>query len=107
LRFGVLRFVCGTVIFAMAFLLSVFLRGEYTAVVGCFFALIVDGQGSNWDRLRPYHTNILRTLGARWDRSARVPDLSGPLPWALLLTMMLIGLVLFAASARITQKQNL
>lgn len=105
LRFSLLRFVCGTVIFAISFFLSVLLRGEYTAVVGCYFALMVDGLGSNW--VHPYRTNLLRTLGARWDRGVGVPELHGPLPWTLLLIMMLIGLVLFAASARITQRQNL
>lgn len=105
LRFGLLRFICGTVIFAISFFLSVVLRGEYTAAVGCYFALMVDGVGSNW--LHPYRTNLMRTIAARWDWDAGGPDLSGPLPWTLLSIMMLIGLALFAASIRITERHNL
>jgi hypothetical protein len=105
LRFSLLRFVCGAVIFAISFFLSVVLRGEYTAAVGCYFALMVDGLGSNW--LHPYRTNLLRTIAARWDWGAYVPDLSGPLPWTLLSIIILIGLALFAASIRITERQNL
>ena len=102
LRFGLLRFVCGAVIVATTFLLSVLLKGEYTAVVGCYLALALDGMVSNL--LRPYPTNILRILDARWEQ--RVPDLSGPLPWMLLSILLLIALTLFAAATRITERQE-
>jgi hypothetical protein len=104
-RYGLLRFVGGTVIFAISFFLSAVLRGEYTAVVGCFLALMFDGVGSNW--LHPYRTNLMRIMDARWEWSSRAPDLSGPLPWTLLSITMLIGLALFAASIGIAERQNL
>ncbi len=107
LRLSLLRFICGAVIFAMSFFLSVVLKGEYTAAVACYLAVSFDALASNWERLHPYHTNLMRTIAARWDWSQRGPALSGPLPWTLLSAMMLIGLALFAAAARITQKQNL
>jgi hypothetical protein len=74
LRFGLLRFICGTLTFGITFLLSVVLKGEYTAVVGCCIALMLDGQQlSNLTTLHPYYTNLLRTIAARWDWQAAPP----------------------------------
>jgi ABC-type transport system involved in multi-copper enzyme maturation permease subunit len=105
-RFGLLRLICGTLIFAMSFLLSVLLRGEYTAVVACVIALMLDGRLSNWGAIHPYHTNLLRTIAARWDWFAIGPDLSGPLPWTLLSILILIAVALFAAASGIAERQS-
>lgn len=106
-RFGLLRLICGTLIFAITFFLSTVLRGEYTAVVGCFVALMLDGELSNWTVLHPYYTNLLRTIAARWDWRAAGPDLSGPLPWTLLSVLLLIAVTLFVAATQITERQDL
>ena len=106
-RFGLLRFICGALIFAISFFLSALLRGEYTAVVGCFVVLMLDGELSNWSTLHPYYTNLLRTIAARWDWRAAGPDLSGPLPWSLLSLLLLIAVALFAAATRINERQDL
>jgi hypothetical protein len=62
LRYGLLRCVCGSFIFAITFLLSVFLRGAYTAPMACWIALLLQAQVANWRPLRPYGLNPLRTI---------------------------------------------
>jgi ABC-2 type transport system permease protein len=105
LRFGILRLVCGGVIFGTSFFLSTILRGEYTAAVASYVAVSLDGLLSNFTR--PYPTNLLRTVAARWNYFARGPDLTGPLPWVLLLVLVLVGLSLLVASAGVAHKENL
>ena len=104
-RFGLLRFICGAVIFATSYILSATLRGEYAPALGCYLAVSLDGLVSNW--LHPYRTNLMRTVAARWDWDAYRPDLTGPLPWTLLSIMVLIAGALLLASVRITERQSL
>jgi len=105
LRYGLLRFVCGAFIFAIAFLLSVILRGAYTAPMACWVALLLQAQVANWRPLRPYGLNPLRTMDGRWAWLGS--NINDPLPWTDLTIMMLIALALFAAATKITQRQNL
>jgi ABC-type transport system involved in multi-copper enzyme maturation permease subunit len=107
LRYGILRLVCGGVIFATSFFLSTILRGEYTAAVASYAAVGLDGLLSNFSR--PYPTNLLRIVAARWewDFHTTGPDLTGPLPWALLSILVLIGIVLLLASAGVATKESL
>jgi ABC-type transport system involved in multi-copper enzyme maturation permease subunit len=105
LRYGLLRCVCGTFIFAISFLLSVFLRGAYTAPMACWVALLLQAQVANWQPLRPYGLNPLRTIDGRWAWAGS--NINDPLPWMDLSIMMLIALALFAVATRITQRQNL
>lgn len=105
LRYGLLRFVCGAFIFAIAFLLSILLRGAYTAPMACWVVLLLQAQVANWQPLRPYGLNPLRTMDGRWAWAGS--NINGPLPWMDLTIMMLIALALFAAAARITQRQSL
>lgn len=109
LHFSVLWFVCGAVIFASAFFLSVVFSGEYTAPVVCYIVLMVQALIAQWAPLRPYRTNLLWTMGEfgimRWDAQHAVLT-AGPLPWTRLLVLALIASSLFALSARITQRQD-
>ena len=108
LRFCVLWFIGGTVIFAASYLLSVVLRGEYTPPVVCFGALMLIGRVSGERPLRQYHLNILRTMGARWDwLPTSMRQVHDPLPWKILLAMLLVAILIFAIAARITERQEL
>jgi ABC-2 type transport system permease protein len=106
LRYSLLWFTCGTVIFATSFLLSVFLGGEYTAPTICVVLIYLDARIGGSAPFRPYHLNIMRTMAARWDWSARTSQIGEPLPWAVLSAIILVALGLFAIANRITQKQN-
>jgi hypothetical protein len=105
LRYGLLRFVCGAFIFAIAFLLSVVLRGQYTAPMACWVALLVQAQVAAWGPLRPYGLNPLRTMDGRWDWAGS--NVNDPLPWMGLSILMSIACALFAAALKVTQRQNL
>ncbi|MGA3241523.1 MAG: hypothetical protein ABSG03_35120 [Bryobacteraceae bacterium] len=105
LRYGLLRFVCGAFIFAIAFLLSVVLRGQYTAPMACWFGLLVQAQVASWGPLRPYGLNPLRTMDGRWAWGGS--NINDPLPWTGLSILMLIALALLAAATKITQRQSL
>ena len=107
LRFAVLRVVCGTVVFGVTFFLSVILRGEYTAMVGSFLALLLDGALSNMRALHPYYTTILRSIAARWDWHALGPDMTGPPPWPMIAAWIAMSLAFFAAAALIMERQSL
>lgn len=105
LRYGLLRFVCGAFIFAIAFVLSVVLRGQYTAPMACWVALLLQAQIAAWGPLRAYGLNPLRTMDGRWDWAGST--VNDPLPWKGLSIMMLIALAFFAAALKVTQRQNL
>jgi ABC-type transport system involved in multi-copper enzyme maturation permease subunit len=116
LRFSILWFSGATVIFAASLLFSTILRGEYTAPITCYAALMLVGRESSWGPLLPYHLNVLRTMGARWEWRLITSDgvhwhspprdISGPLPWGILLLMVLVAILFMAIATRITQKQE-
>jgi len=109
LHFSILWFGCCSVIFALAFLLSVVLDGEYTAPVACYVALMLEVLISNWPSLRPYRLNLMWTMGdfgiMHWDPRHNLL-LSPSLPWARLMMIVLIAFGMLALAARITQKQD-
>jgi ABC-type transport system involved in multi-copper enzyme maturation permease subunit len=105
LRYSLLRFICGILIFGISFLLSVVMRGEYAAPMACWVALLVQAQVAAWGPLRPYRMNPLRTMDGHWAWAGST--VNDPIPWMGLSIMMLIALALFAAATRITQRQNL
>lgn len=109
LHFSILWFGCGSVIFAAAFLLSVVAGGEYTAPVACYVALMLEVLISDWPSLRPYRLNLMWTMGEfgtmHWNPQHNLL-LTGPFPWARLLTIMAVALAMLALAARITQKQD-
>lgn len=109
LHFSVLWFVCGTVVFAAAFLLSVVLGGEYSAPVACIIVFYLQDLILASEPLARYRLKIVWIAGEfgtmRWD-AQHTMLLSGPLPWSSLLTITLISTVLLAAAALITQRQD-
>jgi ABC-type transport system involved in multi-copper enzyme maturation permease subunit len=109
LRYSLLRFVCGTFIFALSFFLSVVSKWEYTAPVACFMVLIFQTRIAWWSRLHSWGglvLNPLGTIGGRWlDVSNNT--IYDPLPWRGLSIMVLTAVALFAAASAITQRQSL
>jgi ABC-2 type transport system permease protein len=109
LQFSVLWFGCGTVIFAIAFFLSVVLGGEYTAPVTCFILLFLHTAIALWRPLKPYRINIFWTMGGvgmmHWGPQNTLV-LSSPLPWMRLLIFELFAFAMIAMAARISQQQD-
>lgn len=62
LHYSLLWFVGGSVIFSLAYLLSVFLEGEYTAAVACYILVMLQALISAWGPLRPYFLNLAWTM---------------------------------------------
>ncbi len=109
LHFGILWFTCGSVILALAFLLSVVLPGEYTAPAVCYVVLMLQALVADWKPLKPYRTNLFWTMGefGRMHWGARHNLLmSDSLPWERLLMIMLIAFGMFALAVRVSQKQE-
>lgn len=106
LRFTLLRFICGTEIFAISFLLSVVLRGVYTAPLACCVVVFFQTRVNNWGPLSPYVLNPLATMNGRWSNESRL-SADAPLPWLGLSILAVTALTLFAAATRITEKQSL
>ena len=108
LHFSTLWFTCGSIVFAAAFLLSVVFEGEYTTPVLCIVALWLQSLAAIWGPLKPYRLNLMWTMGdstMRWNPQ-RTFLISGPLPWARLLVIMLIAFAMLVLAARITEKQD-
>jgi len=76
LRYGLVRFVCGVFLFALSYLLSVVLKGDYVAPLACWGALILLALVAQWKPLYPYALNPLRTMAGRWNwtGSANIND---------------------------------
>ena len=108
LRFTLLWVVGGAAIFALAFLLSSISSGEFTAAVAGFIILILHSLAALWAPLRPYHLNIMQTMGG-WRMLYRGPDdelLLGSLPTLRLLVPILVATVMFIVSLRLTQRKD-
>jgi ABC-type transport system involved in multi-copper enzyme maturation permease subunit len=107
LRYSLLRFICGAFIFAVSFLLSVIVRGEYTAPVASFAALIMEGRVTQWvPSLRPWLLIPQATMNGHWAYEG-IRSINDPLPWPGLSVMMLISIALFAVVVQISQKESL
>ena len=97
LRYSLLWFLCSSLIFAIAYLLSVVLEGEYTAAVACYILLMLQSLLATWQPLRPYHLNLFRTMAL----------LDSPtIPWGRLWAMALVTITGLALAAWWTQKQD-
>lgn len=109
LHFSVLWFCCGSIIFSVAFFLSVILAGEYTAPVACFLILSFDALVSSWPPVRAYRLNLMWTMGdfhaMHWDPGLNLL-LSSPLPWATLAVIISLALCMLAGSVSSTRKQD-
>jgi ABC-type transport system involved in multi-copper enzyme maturation permease subunit len=109
LHFSVLWIVCGAVIYAMAFLFSAVLGGEYTALVVTFVAFYLQDEVASMELLRPYGLKLLHIMGEfgtmHWDAQHDILS-SGPFPWAQLALFTLAAGGLLAASAYVVRKQD-
>ena len=67
LRYSLLRLICGVFIFAVSFLLSVIVRGEYTAPIASFAALFMEARVAQWvPPIRPYLLIPHATMQGYW-----------------------------------------
>jgi ABC-type transport system involved in multi-copper enzyme maturation permease subunit len=108
-HFSILWFICGGLIFSVAFFLSTVMSGEYTAPVACIILLYIQALVAAWHPLVPYRVNILWTINAYPNMSWN-PDhtllLSGPLPWTRLVTILLVSFGLLGMATLITRRQD-
>ncbi|MEP7001850.1 MAG: hypothetical protein ABI969_15285 [bacterium] len=110
LHFAVLWCAGGTLEFAMAFLWSVVVAGEYTALVAAFLVLFGIPLVAQVRVLEPYQVNILQTMGEfgtmQWnmDHTLLVPP---ALSQIRLTIFALIAVGMIATALRITQRQDL
>jgi ABC-type transport system involved in multi-copper enzyme maturation permease subunit len=108
-HFSVLWFICGGIVFSVAFLLSTILGGEYTAPVACIILLFLHAVASAWRPLVPYRLNLMWTMDEfhrmSWDPQ-HILLLSGPLPWMRLMIIALMSVALLVLAILITQKQD-
>ena len=110
LHFSMLWFACGSIIFAVAFLMSGILSGEYTAPVVCYVALMLQALIMTTTALgRRHRLNLMWTMGEfgrmHWDSQHKFL-ISDPLPWTRLVFIMLTALCMLGLAARITNKQD-
>jgi ABC-type transport system involved in multi-copper enzyme maturation permease subunit len=109
LHFSVLWLVCGAVVFASAFLLSVVLSGDYSAPVAYIIIFFLQDLILASAPLERYRLKIIWIAGEfgtmHWD-AQRDLLLSGPLPWLRLLTITLVTISLLAIAAQVTQRQD-
>lgn len=103
LRYSLLRFLCGIFIFALSFLLSVSLRGEYTAPIAAYVALIVPARIHHWVSSE-YFLNPMSAMDGRWTAQSNIND---PLPWTGLAILLAAAFAMFAAAIRILKRQSL
>ncbi|MBV9035207.1 MAG: ABC-2 transporter permease [Acidobacteriaceae bacterium] len=95
LHYSLLWFVCSSLIFAVAYLLSVVLEGEYTAAVLCYILLMLQALLASWRPLRPYRLNLMWTMAE-----------TSRMPWSRLWALALLTAAVFALAAWRTQKQD-
>lgn len=108
-HFALLWCAGGSIEFGIAFLCSVLLAGEYTALVAAYLVLFAIPLVANVRPLQPYQVNILQTMGEfgtmHWnaDHTLLVPS---PLSWVRIGIFLLISATLLATAVRITQRQD-
>ncbi len=108
LHFGLLRVICGTAFFALAFLFSTLLAGEYTALVVSVIATLSIVQLT---QLLPHRFSMAWVMGGApaLDTAAEIHNFTG-LPeryaWSALFVIATIAVILFATATRIAQRQD-
>jgi len=107
LHFALLWIVCGSAIFAMAFLLSAVLPGEYTALLVSFIAIRLLESVTNMSSLQPF--SLFRIEGGmKWPLPGlrMITGLPEPFPWATLFVIAIVAFALIAMATRITQRED-
>ncbi|HEX9249285.1 MAG TPA: hypothetical protein VF856_07275 [Gemmatimonadaceae bacterium] len=109
LHFALLWLGGGVMVFGLAFLCSVLLPGEYTALVVAFLGLFGVPLVAQVPALEPYHVNFLATMGdfgtMHWnlDHSLLLPS---PMPWIRLVVFFGISMLLLWAALQVTKRQD-
>jgi len=108
LQFGLLWLVCGVLFFALGFFLSVVLAGEYVAgivslVSLVLYSLLVELPGM--EKFLPDLYDVMSGAGMPYFRP-QISSLSGPLPLALLATILLTAGAFVAITSSICARQD-
>jgi ABC-type transport system involved in multi-copper enzyme maturation permease subunit len=108
LRFSLGWIGGGSVIFALTFLLSSLLSGEFTALVSAYIILVLHTFVAVWEPLKPYHLNVMQTIGGRrmLYENASGELLLGPVPWTRLLILVLVAATMLAVSFHLTERRD-
>jgi ABC-2 type transport system permease protein len=109
IQFSLLWIFCGSILFAVAFLLSNLLAGEYSALVTSYVGLFFYIYSSRQPALRAYpYIDLWRIMGGYEVPYFRSDTylLVGPLPWKLLCTIALVALAFLVVAGGVTQRQD-
>jgi ABC-type transport system involved in multi-copper enzyme maturation permease subunit len=108
-HFALLWLGGGLMVFGLAFLCSVLLAGDYTALVVAFLGLFAVPLVAQVPALEPYRVNFLMTMGEfgtmHWNPEHTLL-LPSPMPWIRLLVFCGISLGLLWAALTVTKRQN-
>jgi ABC-type transport system involved in multi-copper enzyme maturation permease subunit len=110
LHFSVLWIGCGAVLYAMTFLFSVVLGGEYTALVASFAVFFAQDFILSLEPLQSYQFKLLHIMSEfgtmHWDPE-HIFLSSGPLPWLRLALFSLVAFSMLAISVGVVRRQDL
>jgi len=109
LQYSILWFVCGSLIFSLAYLSSVIFAGEYTAPAVAFTAMFSYLLLAGIRPLRPYRLNFLVTMnGLESLHVGSAPEylFTGHLPWMKLFVISLVAVGFLVIAFRITERQD-
>jgi ABC-type transport system involved in multi-copper enzyme maturation permease subunit len=108
LHFGFLRVIGGAAFFALAYLFSTLLAGEYTALVVSAIAVVSIVQITQWLPHR-FSSAWIMSGAPALNTPAEIRNftgLPGPYAWSALFVIATIALALFAMATRIAQLQD-
>lgn len=108
-EFGMLWVACGAIVFAVGFLLSVLLRGEYTGALASVAVLVGYFVVMNLQSVQRFPFINLDRIMSGDDMpyfNEHTHQLTGPLPWLPLLVIMLLALGLLGFSSRVVEHQD-
>lgn len=107
-RFGLLWFAGGAVLFAVTFLAATLFRSEYTALAASFVFMIFYPVATLFPPLNRYPLNIHHIMSgfAMPYFDARHALLVGPPPWALLVSMMAMAGVLIGLTVQVVRHRD-
>jgi ABC-2 type transport system permease protein len=104
--FALLWATVGTLIFALGLLASVLFTGEFTAPVVAFLSLVGYSFLANMPAIRRYLTDIHDVMSGVPSFKESTGLLTGPLPWATMLAVLLATATLIGIGAGVTNRQD-
>lgn len=108
LQFSLLWFVCGTAGFAAWLLASTLFSNDFTALTVCVAAGILLGISAQLSSLGAFlpSSNYVMSGFKMPYLDPHTDLLTGPLPWRILLQMILQSMILLAVAVRVTEKRD-